>query len=102
VFISIVELCDGKNISSATLTAAPGGLSDWSNTVYGNLSNAGCTAGPAPNACNNQDLINGLYTLAKADGSSYSWTWQVVFSSAGLDLNPADMHIGLQYEDRKS
>ncbi len=98
-YISSVEFGDGKSIASATLTSAPGGVSSWGATVYGNLSNAGCTSGPAPNACNNQNLVNGQYTLAKANGSTYSWTWHVVFSAAGLDLNENDMHIGLQYEN---
>jgi PEP-CTERM motif len=100
-FITSVEFGDGKGISSASLTSAPGGAGAWSKTVFGNLSNAGCSSGPAPNACNNQ-LLNGLgqYTLAPANGTMYSWTWHVVFATPGLDLNEADMHIGLQYENR--
>ncbi|HKR31672.1 MAG TPA: PEP-CTERM sorting domain-containing protein [Terriglobales bacterium] len=98
-YITSVEFGDGKSIASAQLTSAPGGTSAWGNTVYGNLSNAGCTSGNAPNACNNQYLVNSLYTLAKANGSTYSWTWHVVFSAAGLDLNQNEMHIGLQYEN---
>lgn len=100
-YISSVEFGDGKSIASANLTSAPGGVGAWGQTVYGNLSNAGCTSGDAPNACNNQALLNGLYTLAKANGSTYSWTWHVVFSTAGLDLNENDMHIGLQYENAR-
>lgn len=97
-YISSVEFGDGKQISSSVLTSTTAGsVSDWSKTVYGNLNNAGCQAGNAPNSCNNQLLTNGDYTVAKADGSTYSWTWHVVFASAGLDLNPTDMHIGLQY-----
>jgi hypothetical protein len=96
-FISSVEFGDGKDIASASLVSAPGGVGSWGTTVFGNLSNAGCTSGNAPNACNNQALSNGLYTLAVANGSTYSWTWNVVFSKPGLDLNEADMHIGLQY-----
>ena len=98
-FISSVEFGDGQSISSAALTSAPGGTGDWGNTVFGNLSNAGCTSGPAPNACNNQVLTGGVYTEALANGSTYSWTWHVVFANNGLDTNPADMHIGLQYEN---
>lgn len=99
-YITSVEFGDGKSIASAQLTSAPGGTSAWGNTVYGNLSNAGCTSGNAPNACNNQYLVNSLYTLANANGGTYSWTWHVVFSAAGLDLNENDMHIGLQYENK--
>ena len=99
-FITSVEFGDGKGISSAYLTSAPGGVSSWGTTIFGNLSNAGCSSGPAPNACNNQALNSvGQYTLAPADGTTYSWTWHVVFSTPGLDLNPADIHIGLQYEN---
>jgi hypothetical protein len=99
-FITSVEFGDGKGISSASLTSAPGGVGAWGTAVFGNLSNAGCSSGPAPNACNNQ-VLNGLgqYTLAPATGTMYSWTWHVVFSTSGLDLNEADMHIGLQYEN---
>lgn len=99
-YVSSAEFGDGKAIASATLTTAPGGIGDWGNTVYGNLSNAGCQSGNAPNACNNQILVNGQYTQAIADGTTYSWTWHVVFSTAGLDLNENDMHIGLQYENK--
>ena len=98
-YISSVEFGDGKSIASASLTKAPGGVGSWGTTVYGNLNDAGCQAGNAPNACDNQALVNGLYTLAKANGSMYSWTWHVVFSTAGLDLNENDMHIGLQYSN---
>jgi PEP-CTERM motif-containing protein len=101
-FITSVEFGDGKGISSASLTSTsvPGGVGSWGTTVFGNLSNAGCGSGPAPNVCNNQ-VLNGFgqYTLAPANGSTYSWTWHVVFATPGLDLNEADMHIGLQYEN---
>lgn len=99
-YIASVEFGDGKGITSASLTSAPGGVGAWGTTLLGNLSNAGCKSGPAPNACNDQGL-NGLgqYTLAPANGSTYSWTWQVVFDTPGLDLNESDMHIGLQYEN---
>jgi hypothetical protein len=101
-FITSAEFGDGKGIASASLTSAPGGINSWGGgaVVFGNLSNAGCSSGPAPNACNNQ-VVNGLgqYTLAPANGTMYSWTWHVVFSTSGLDLNEADMHIGLQYEN---
>ena len=93
-YISSVEFGDGKAIASASLTKAPGGVSSWGTTVYGNLNDAGCQAGNAPNACDNQAVVNGLYTQAKANGSTYSWTWHVVFTTAGLDLNQSDMHIG--------
>jgi hypothetical protein len=96
-FISSVEFGDGKDIASASLVSAPGGVGSWGTSVFGNLNSAGCQSGNAPNACNNQALSNGLYTLALANGSTYSWTWNVVFSKPGLDLNEADMHIGLQY-----
>lgn len=98
-FISSAEFGDGKNIASASLISAPGGIGSWSTTIFGNLNDAGCKSGNAPNACNNQSLNNGLYTLAVADGSTDSWTWNVVFSKPGLDLNEADMHIGLQYSN---
>ena len=98
-FISSVEFGDGKDVASASLISAPGGVGSWGTAVFGNLSNAGCSSGPAPNVCNNQTLINGLYTSAVANGSMYSWTWNVVFSKPGLDLNEADMHIGLQYSN---
>jgi hypothetical protein len=98
-FITSTEFGDGKGIASAYLTSAPGGVGRWGTTIFGNLSNAGCSSGPAPNACNNQALSGGKYTLAHADGSTYSWTWHVVYSAPGLHLNPADMHIGLQYEN---
>ena len=98
-YISSVEFGDGKGIASASLTSAPGGVGSWGSTIFGNLSNAGCKSGPAPNACNNQVLNGNQYTLAVANGNTYSWTWKVVFSNAGLDLNEADMHIGLQYEN---
>jgi len=102
-FVSSVEFGDGKRIASASLISAPGGPVAWGTTVFGNLSNAGCTSGPAPNACNNQVLNgSGQYNLAPANGNIYSWTWQVVFSTPGLDLNEADMHIGLQYENRSN
>jgi len=99
-FITSAEFGDGKGIASASLTSAPGGVGAWGTTVFGNLSNAGCSSGLAPNACNNQ-VLNGLgqYTLAPANGTMYSWTWHVVFSTPGLDLNEADIHIGLQYEN---
>jgi hypothetical protein len=100
-FITSVEFGDGKGIASAFLTSAPGGVGSWGTTIFGNLSNAGCTSGPAPNACNNQALNHlSQYSLAPANGTTYSWTWHVVYSTHGLDLNPADMHIGLQYENR--
>lgn len=99
-FVTSVEFGDGKGIALASLTSAPGGVASWGTTVFGNLSNAGCSSGPAPNACNDQVLNSlGQYTLAPANGTAYSWTWHVVFSKAGLDLNEADMHIGLQYEN---
>jgi PEP-CTERM motif-containing protein len=99
-FVTSVEFGDGKRIASASLTSAPGGVSSWGTTIFGNLSNAGCSSGPAPNACNNQALNNlGQYTLALANGTAYSWIWHVVFSTPGLDLNTSDMHIGLQYEN---
>lgn len=98
-YISSVEFGDGQSISSATLTNAPGGPGDWSNTVYGNLNNSGCNPGNAPNSCNNQVLTGGVYTQALANGGTYSWTWQVTFTKDGLDTNPADMHIGLQYSN---
>ena len=98
-FISSVEFGDGKGIASATLVSAPGGVGSWGTTIFGNLNNAGCKSGNAPNACDNQTLNNGLYTLAVANGSTYSWTWNVVFAKPGLDLNEADMHIGLQYSN---
>jgi hypothetical protein len=101
-FITSAEFGDGKGIASASLTRAPGGVNSWGGgaVTFGNLNNAGCSSGPAPNACNNQ-VLNGLgqYTLAPANGTSYSWTWHVVFSTPGLDLNEGDMHIGLQYEN---
>jgi hypothetical protein len=100
-FVTSVEFGDSKGVASAFLTSAPGGVSSWGTTIFGNLSNAGCSSGPAPNACNNQALNNlGQYSLAPANGTTYSWTWHVVYSTPGLDLNPADMHIGLQYENR--
>jgi len=99
-FISSVEFGDGKNIASASLVSAPGGTGNWGTTIFGNLNDAGCKSGTAPNACNNQTLNNlGQYSLAMANGSTYSWTWNVVFSKPGLDLNEADMHIGLQYSN---
>jgi hypothetical protein len=100
-YISSVEFGDGKQISSAALTATTAGtLSNWSNTIYGNLNDAGCNAGNAPNACNNQVLNKlGDYTKALANGSTYTWTWSVVFSEAGLDTNTADMHVGAQYSN---
>ena len=98
-YISSVEFGDGKQITSSTLTGTTAGTtSNWSTTVFGNLNNAGCQSGTAPNSCNNQVLNkSGDYTVGKADGSTYSWTWHVVFASAGLDQNQSDMHIGLQY-----
>jgi hypothetical protein len=100
-YISSVEFGDGKQISSAQLTSTTAGtLANWSATVYGNLNDAGCHAGNAPNACNNQVLNKlGDYTQALANGSTYSWTWDVVFAQAGLDTNTADMHIGAQYSN---
>ena len=100
-YISSVEFGDGKSVASASLSSTTaGGVSSWGNTVFGNLSNGGCTSGPAPMVCNNQTLNNlGQYSLAVANGSTYSWTWNVVFSKPGLDLNEADMHIGLQYSN---
>jgi len=99
-FISSVEFGDGQKISSVSLIAAPGGTGNWSApTILGNLSSGGCNPGPAPNACDNQIQNMGQYTLAVANGSTYSWTWQVVFVNNGLDTNPNDMHIGLEYEN---
>ncbi len=98
-YISSVEVGDSIGITSATLLSAPGGIGDWggaTGTIFGNLNNAGCNPGPAPNFCNNQ---NGpTFTQALANGNTYTWTWDVVYASA-LDTNPADVHIGLQYED---
>ena len=96
-FISNVEFGDSKNISSVTLTDAPGTANAWT-TAFGPLSNNGCGGGNNNFGCSSQNLVGNALTLAKADGSTYSWTWHVVFSSAGLDTNLSDIHIGLQYE----
>jgi len=97
-FISNAEFGDGKQVASVSLTSAPGGTGAWS-TTFGPLGNSGCAGGVTVFGCSSQNLVGGLYTLAKADGSTYSWTWHVVFSTAGLNLDPGGMHIGLQYEN---
>jgi hypothetical protein len=97
-FISNAEFGDGNKISSVSLTSAPGGTSAWS-TTNGPLNNSGCAGGNNNFGCSSQNLVGGLYTLAKANGNTYSWTWHVVFSTAGLNLDPGGMHIGLQYEN---
>ena len=101
-YVSSVEFGDSKGFTSAGLSIAPGGTGAWGSTVYGNLNNAGCHAGPAPNACNNQNLTGGQFTQALANGSTYSWTWNVVFSSPGLDFTNGDIHIGLKYTDKNN
>jgi len=98
-YISNVNFSDGQSISSVTLVGATaGGPGSWSSTSLTNLNNAGCSGSSMIFACNSQLPNGGMYTLAKADGSTYSWTWDVTFAGA-LDTNPADMHIGLQYEN---
>ena len=101
-YISAVQFSDGQKFASTpVLTGTTGSpLNAWANTIQGNLNNSGsggCSAGNSPNACNQQNLVGGLLTYAKADGSTYSWTWHVVFASPGLDVNPQDMHIGVEY-----
>ena len=95
-YISNVEFGDGNKTSMVTLTSAPGGTGAWS-TTSGPLSNGGCAGGNATFGCSSQNPVNNMLTLAKADGSTYSWTWHVVFNSA-LNTDPNDFHIGLQYE----
>lgn len=99
-YISNVEFGDGNKISSVSLTSTSlnaGGTSAWS-TTNGPLNNSGCAGGNNNFGCSSQNLVGELYTLAKADGSTYSWTWHVVFSNP-LNLSPGGMHIGLQYEN---
>jgi hypothetical protein len=100
-YISSVLFSDGSKFASTPVLIGTTGtpLGAWAPTIQGNLNNGsgGCSFGNAPDACNQQNLVGGLLTSAKADGSTYSWTWQMTLASAGLDLSEQDMHIGVEY-----
>lgn len=99
-YISGVNFGDSKKIASATLTSTTAGTTaNWSN-VLGNLNSSGaCDGTPGNKVCSQQNSNLPPFSLALANGSTYSWTWTVTFTTSGLDTNLADVHIGAQYQD---
>lgn len=98
-YITGVGFGDGTKIASVTpVSASVGGT--WS-TLLGSINSSGACDGPPPGnkVCSQQNSNTAPFTLAKADGSTYSWTWMVTFTSPGLNLNLQDIHISAQYQD---
>ena len=100
-YISGVGFGDGKDIKSVDLIATTAGpLNIWSETT-GNINSSGaCDGTPGNKACSQQNSDVSPFQYAKADGSTYSWTWVVVFTTPGLNTNLADIHLSAQYQNQ--
>ena len=97
-YISGVGFGDGKAIASVTpVSTSFGGT--WS-TVFGNINSSGaCDGSPGNKVCSQQNSNTPPFQFALANGSTYTWTWVVTFTTPGLDINLADIHIQAQYQD---
>jgi hypothetical protein len=65
-----------SDIASATLTAAPGSVADWTPLIIGGLANGGCTVGTEGFICATDS------TTAPADGSTWEWDFTVTVGAA--------------------
>lgn len=101
-FISGVGFGTGKVITLVT-PVTPGGTvgGTWSTTFDNINSNDTCSgAGPGKKICSEQQKTGSpaIFTVAAANGSTYTWQWIVTFATPGLN-DLGDVHIQAQYQD---
>ena len=93
-YVQAIDFGDSKKITGITEVALPGGNTQWDTSVN-NLNNNGCTGGSNNVGCSIQSGTP--LDQAKVDGSTYNFQYRVTFQTAGLDLKPADVHIGAKF-----
>jgi hypothetical protein len=100
-YISAVafNLGEGSGLSAATISGAPGTLSDWLNHVNTNASNNNCSGGGAGWDC--ADVVSsGAWTdAAVTQGGTLTWTWTGVNIGGALNTDTSTWSLQVKYNN---
>src|SRR6266511_3686472 len=85
---------DGNTITSATLTAAPGGTGGWTTTINLGQAAGDCASSGEGFICSNDTGTNSLAPVTNGGVVNYDWQWNFIMSGA---VDPG--HLGARFNN---
>lgn len=94
LFISAVDFKPASNVSSASLTAAPGGIAGWNLSFNSGQVSADCSGSGNGFVCTND---SGTNNLAPVPHAPYEWDFNFALSAGKNNSDITFGHLGTQY-----